>query len=221
MINKALLFWCAILCLFAGGTVIMFATGTIGPQRIAARQESSTRDVHDTDKNDDVSYRLSDEPISPFELTDQRGMKFNTSALQGKFWVASVFFASCPSVCRTQNNQVSKLQMRYGGRGVEFVSITCDPERDTPPALAKYAKLFAAEADKWHFLTGDFQKIRKIGNEVFHITVDREVHSDRLILVGQDGKVVGTYRSTQMDEFSDLIQKLDELLSSESHARLR
>lgn len=214
--NKALLFWSAILFLFAGSMVILFATGVIGPQRASATLGSPADDSHEPDDADGIAYRLSDEPVSPFELTDQRGVKYDTSVLAGKIWVASVFFASCTSVCRTQNNQVSKLQARYGDRGVEFVSITCDPDRDTPPALAKYSQLFGADPEKWHFLTGDFQKIRKVGNEMFHIMVDREVHSDRLILIGRDGKIIGTYRSTQLDEFSDLVGEIDELLTGES-----
>jgi len=214
--NKALVFWVALLMVFGGGMVVLLATGVLGSRRESVARTAPVSEDHGAKDSDGVVYRNDDEPVSPFELTDQRGKKYDTSVLQGKIWVASVFFASCPSVCRTQNTQVAKLQARYGEQGVEFVSITCDPDRDTPAALAKYSQLFAADPDKWHFLTGDFQKIRKVGNEMFHIAVDREVHSDRLILVGRDGMIVGTFRSTQLDEFSKLVETMDQMLSEES-----
>ena len=148
------------------------------------------------------------EPIEDFTLTDQKGRSFNSADLKGKVWVGSIFYASCPSTCRIQNTRVQELQKRFGDGGVQFVSVTCDPANDTPSKLNDYSKLFAADEEKWHFLTGDLELIKKIGGQGFGITVDDKVHSDRLILFDRDGRMVKTYRSLEPDQFAELIEEL-------------
>jgi protein SCO1/2 len=152
--------------------------------------------------------------LTEFTLTDQHGQPFESKSLQGKVWVASFFFANCPQICRMQNMQVAKLQNKYADRGVELVSITCDPQRDTPAALASYAEMFNAEAEHWHFLTGDLLYIRRIGAEIFQVAVEEETHSDRLLVIDRDGKIRGTYRATKPEQFAALESTLDELLEA-------
>jgi cytochrome oxidase Cu insertion factor (SCO1/SenC/PrrC family) len=119
-----------------------------------------------------------------------------------------------------QNQQVQKLQDEFKDQGLQLVSITCDPEVDTPEALGRYARLFNADPQVWHFLTGDIELIRKVGGRRFGITVDQKVHSDRLVLLDRDGDVVGTYRSLLPDQMVKLRSKLTELLSQEGNATL-
>jgi protein SCO1 len=156
----------------------------------------------------------SEERLTNFQMTDQSGKSFDSTSLQGKIWIGSIFFSSCPSTCRVQNERVMELQQKFASRGVEFVSITCDPEHDTPAVLADYSRIFGADKEKWHFLTADAKLIRRVGNEIFGITVQGLTHSDRLVLFDRGGTIVGTYRSTDRDEVTKLAVKVEELLNT-------
>ena len=92
------------------------------------------------------------------ELTNQDGKKvhFYSDILKGKTVVVNAFFTTCTSVCPPMNRNMEKIQEALGdrvGRDVFLVSITVDPEVDTPARLKDYAKKFHA-GPGWIFLTG-------------------------------------------------------------------
>jgi protein SCO1/2 len=92
------------------------------------------------------------------ELVDQNGKKvrFYSDVLKGKTVVVNAFFTSCTSVCPPMNRNMEKIQEALGervGRDVFLVSITVDPEVDTPARLKEYAQKFHA-GPGWIFLTG-------------------------------------------------------------------
>ena len=92
------------------------------------------------------------------ELIDQDGKKvrFYSDVLKGKTVVVNAFFTSCTSVCPPMNRNMEKIQEALGdrvGRDVFLVSITVDPEVDTPVRMKEYAKKFHAGRG-WIFLTG-------------------------------------------------------------------
>jgi len=92
------------------------------------------------------------------ELINQDGKKvhFYTDVLKGKTVVVNAFFTTCTSVCPPMNRNMEKIQELLGdrvGKDVFFVSITVDPDVDTPARLKDYAKKFHA-GPGWMFLTG-------------------------------------------------------------------
>lgn len=92
------------------------------------------------------------------ELTNQDGKKvrFYSDVLKGKTVVVNAFFTTCTSVCPPMNRSMEKIQEALGdrvGRDVFLVSLTVDPETDTPARLKDYAKKFHAGSG-WTFLTG-------------------------------------------------------------------
>lgn len=214
MKNKALLAWLLILFVFSGSTLLFLI------KRRTTDESASAQLVVAGQVNDhhDVTKQASQTPLT-FVLTDQSGASFSSESLRGKVWIGSIFYSSCPGTCRAQNLQVARLQKDYADKGVEFVSITCDPQKDTPQVLADYASLFNAQSDSWHFLTGDFELVEKIGGEGFGIVVAPQTHSDRLVLFDRDGTLVGTYRSTNVNDFEKLLRKLDEILAVTSEEK--
>ena len=60
--------------------------------------------------------------------------------------------------------------------------------------------------------------IEKIGNEMFGITVERQVHSDRLVLFDADGKCQGAFRSTNVNQFAELVEKLEQIVAAAEQA---
>lgn len=157
-----------------------------------------------------------DEPrkqtMESFQLTDSLDQPFDSKSLEGHLWLGSFFYTSCPGSCIMQNMEKAKLRNEFKERGLQLVSITCDPDNDTPAALAGYAERFQADPNNWFFCTGEFDYIQKIGNEFFDIKVEPQYHSDRVFLVGRDGKVIDSFRTSQKDQMEALHQTLDEML---------
>jgi len=97
------------------------------------------------------------------ELLNQNGEKvrFYTDVLKGKTVVVNAFFTTCTSVCPPMNRNMERIQEALGdrvGRDVFLVSITVDPEVDTPARLKDYARKFHA-GPGWIFLTGKKENI--------------------------------------------------------------
>jgi protein SCO1/2 len=152
-------------------------------------------------------------PLDDFELTERAGDNLRLESLRGQVWAASFFFASCPGTCLKMNQSIADLHAEFGPLGVKFVSVTVDPKNDTPERLRSYADKLGIKGDPktWLFLTGDFQDIADLGQGVFQVTVEPKTHSDRIVLVGGDGRVVGTYNALDtiaVDAFKKKVRAL-------------
>src|SRR6056297_1313507 len=134
-----------------------------------------------------------DDWLQSFELTERSGEKVASEGLTGQPYVVSFFFSTCPSICIMQNQKLQELQETFAGRGVRFLSITVDPDNDTPEALQEYAARFGADPDQWLFLTGDLNYIRRVGEEMYQVPVGKAAHTERLILVNPAGEIDGLY----------------------------
>ena len=86
------------------------------------------------------------EPAARFQLTDQQGKQFDSATLKGKVWMASVFFANCPGPCFRENQAIADILREIDDPNFIAVSLTCDPDNDTPAALAHYADRFEADS---------------------------------------------------------------------------
>ncbi|MBW8886046.1 MAG: SCO family protein, partial [Planctomycetia bacterium] len=104
-----------------------------------------------------------------FTLTERSGREVKWSELEGKVRVVSFFFSSCPANCLRQNQKVGEIQRAYAGKDVVCVSITCDPDTDSPERLREYAAKLEAPPDQWLFLTGRLIYIRRVASELFKV----------------------------------------------------
>ena len=96
--------------------------------------------------------------FSDVELINQDGqkMRFYSDVLKDKVVIINSFFTTCTSVCPPMNRNFEKVQEALGdrlGKEAFLVSISVDPETDTPPRLKEYSRRFHAR-DGWIFLTG-------------------------------------------------------------------
>jgi protein SCO1/2 len=159
--------------------------------------------------------------IPDFELVDQKGGPFLRGTMEGKLWVVDFFYSSCPGPCPMLTSRVSEIHEAFQGDGrVGFLSISSDPEKDTPEVLSLYAKKFGAD-ERWSFLTGLKPSIYKLAIEGFKLSLQEVVgaaepitHSTRLVLVDSHGWVRGFYEG--VGEESDgasarLIEDIREL----------
>jgi len=180
--------------------------------------------------NDQVAVFSNDGPVDPdsvtedepamapegwmtdFELIERTGNTVSSEELKGQPYVVSFFFSTCPSICIQQNQKVQQLQSEFEGKGVRFVSISVDPETDTPEALREYAARFGANPEKWLFMTGDLTYIRRVGAEVFRLAVDEKFHTEKFVLVDPKGEIVGYYSWPEPKQFEKLKADIRNLM---------
>lgn len=162
-----------------------------------------------------ATAKLDGQPLKQFMLTDQNGQSFDSDSLKGKVWVASFFFTNCPGVCLQLNRTLAAIQETDPQQDIRYISITCDPDNDTPQALAKYAEFFKADPKRWTFLTGDMATIRRIGQDFFKISVDKAVHTDRACVVDRGGHVRGRFRVTE-DGQVEMLKRLLAVVDAET-----
>jgi protein SCO1 len=104
-------------------------------------------------------------PAPPFTLTSQDGRAVSLAALRGKVVAVTFIYTSCPDICPLLTQKMVQVQDELGakfGLKVAFLSITIDPERDTPAVLKSYAQAFGAKLAGWSFLTGPPAAIRDV-----------------------------------------------------------
>ena len=151
--------------------------------------------------------------LKEFELTERSGRTVKSEDLRGEPYIACFFFSTCPGSCTRQSNQMQLLQSKFKNKPIKFVSITVDPEIDTPEVLTEYADKFQAIKDKWLYLTGPMAYIERVGAEKFFLGgVEKRGHPDRFCLVNAQGDVVGSYVWLEQAERDLLVAHANELL---------
>ena len=156
-----------------------------------------------------------EEWLSRFELTERSGKTVKSEDLLGQPYVVSFFYSTCPSICVQQNQKLKELQDAFEGEGVRFVAISVDPETDTPERLREYAARFGADENQWLFMTGDLTYIRRIGAEVYRQHADKQVHTERFILVDASGEIEGFYDWPQKRQFEKLQDAIRTMIDAE------
>jgi len=142
--------------------------------------------------------------LPEFSLTNRDGRAFGRDELRGKVWLASFIFTRCGGVCPLITERLKTLPVEYPELGgLERVSITVDPEFDTPTVLAAYAKAhgIADSTDvRWRFLTGQPERVKSLILTGFKLALDPGatpqepiLHSTKLVLVDGQGDVRGLY----------------------------
>lgn len=208
--NKAIIFWLALLFLFCGGAVIWAG------YKYSVRTGSGLDGHAESPDGAKQPYVPDGGLLETFALTDRSGKQVRSQDFDGKVQVVSFFFSSCPSVCRQQNRQVETLVKEFGPQGVKFVSITCDPDTDTPPVLAEYARQFHSPGDQWYFLTGELNYLRRVGAEIYMLPVDKQVHSEKLIVVDRWGKIRGRYHWGEAAGMAEMKRMLTKFLAEKT-----
>jgi protein SCO1 len=156
--------------------------------------------------------------VSDFTLTDQTGASFKSESLAGHVWVANFMFTNCPGPCPRMSSQMHEVQSALAGQDVKLVSMTVDPNRDTPQVLAKYAAFYSATPGVWYFLTGPRETLNHLGQDVFKLNpVDGSFdHSTRFVLVDRNMQMRGYYLTSEPDAIQRVIADAKALLRQRS-----
>ena len=166
--------------------------------------------------------------VPDFSLTEASGRTVTRSDLAGGPWVADLVFTNCGGICPTMSAAMSRLVTSSSDLPqVRFVSISVDPERDTPEALTAYAERFKADRERWLFLTGDQAAIRDLAVQGLKLPLadgdpaqgeDPILHSQRFVLIDAQARVRGTYDVRDQEAMFKLRGDLERLTQGERAA---
>lgn len=140
--------------------------------------------------------------VNPFSLTNQHGQVVTRESLAGKVWLAEIIFSRCPVQCLKMTRELVAIQNELPKRDdLGFVSLTADPEYDTPAVLKNYGAAHGADPARWNFLTGSKSNLYSLALDGLLLSVrenpdkqnanldDLFIHSTRLVLVDRKGRL--------------------------------
>jgi protein SCO1/2 len=156
-----------------------------------------------------------------YQLTSQEGRPVSNSDLYGRVVLYDFIYTHCTTVCPAMTGQMLQIQRRLAAMGlsedVALVSITFDPQRDTPERLREYAERMNADQANWLWLTGDKISIKRLVGSDFgvyfeQVPIDRAnavaaglseeeiasgydfIHAVMFVLVDEKGMIRAEYR---------------------------
>jgi cytochrome oxidase Cu insertion factor (SCO1/SenC/PrrC family) len=157
--------------------------------------------------------------LSDFKLTNQNGATVTLATLKGHVWVADIIFTRCAGPCLTMSRQMQELQSALPASSpVRLVSLTTDPDFDTPPVLTRYAERFGADTNRWMFLTGTKPGLAALAQNGLKLSAvektseEREspedlfIHSTIFVTVDKQGRLRGVFQ-TEGPEVSWPVEK--------------
>jgi protein SCO1 len=147
--------------------------------------------------------------IANFALTNQNGATVTLADLGGRVWVADIIFTRCPGPCLKMTRQMKELQDALPpGSRTRLVSLTTDPDFDTPEVLKAYAQRFGANPTRWMFLTGTKVQIANLAIDSLKLTAvakppgerqspeDLFIHSTIFVIADKRGQLRGVFQTT-------------------------
>ena len=178
-----------------------------------------------------IEMKWPESGIADFEFTERSGKVIHKEDLVGHPWVVSFIFTHCAGPCFRVTSAMRRLQDEFfKDTDLRLVTITVDPERDTPAQLTKYAKDFQASPERWLFLTdpsGMKDKIYPLINGSFLMPVQEAtgkmrvegyefIHTNNILLVNEQGVVQGKWNSIDDASFDQLRRELRKRLNKTS-----
>jgi protein SCO1/2 len=154
--------------------------------------------------------------FSDVELINQDGQKvrFYSDVLKDKVVIVNTFFTTCTSVCPPMNRNLERIQEALGdrlGKEAFLVSISVDPETDTPPRLKEYASRFHARPG-WIFLTGKKENVDWALYKLGQYFEKKDDHST-VIVIGNEPKGLWK-KALGLAKAEDLMKVVDDVLNN-------
>ena len=146
--------------------------------------------------------------IAPFSLTNQIGVVTTLEDLRGQVWLADIIFTRCPGPCARMTRQMASVQAALPKDSqAKLISLTTDPEFDSPEVLKNYGEKFGADPARWHFLTGTKLGIAALAGDSLKLTAletkpesrtradDLFNHSTIFVLVDKHARLRGAFET--------------------------
>ena len=159
--------------------------------------------------------------LGSFRFTERSGRSVTEADLSDDVWIAAFIFTRCPISCPKISSVMKGLQGPLGDAGVKLVSLSVDPDYDTPAVLTRYANGLGADPSRWWFLTGKQDEVVDLILNRFHLDVARNEgveadpgakaeavrHSPRLVLVDRGNIVSGFFDSDDPESVKALVAR--------------
>ena len=154
--------------------------------------------------------------VPEFTLTDQNRRPVSLSQFAGKVVAITFIYTRCPlpDYCFRLSNNLGRVQKRFAdrlGRDLILLSVTLDPQNDSPDALAKYARIWKADAAGWHFLTGALADVKRVCG-LFGVNSWPDegflTHSLHTAIIDRHGKLAANIEGNQFsaEQLGDLVE---------------
>ncbi len=154
--------------------------------------------------------------VPNFTLIDQNRQQVTLSQFRGKVVAINFIYTSCalPQFCFRNANTFGVLQKRFKekmGRDLVLLTVTFDPQRDGPEALARYAQTWKADPATWHFLTGTVGEIQHV-TSLFGVDYFPDEglmnHSLHTAILGRQGRLVANIEGNRFTaaQLGDLVE---------------
>lgn len=168
--------------------------GAQQPVPVAAHQH-----MHETmETQAKVSVRSAKVTVPDVMVVDQnnRTLHFYRDLVQGKTVAINFIFTTCTTICppMTANfASVQKKMMERGAKDLHLISVSVDPENDTPAKLKSYAAMFNAQPG-WTFVTGSRSELEQLWN-AFSITAGNKLDHSPTVAIGNEPRHEWTFVS--------------------------
>lgn len=144
-------------------------------------------------------------PVPDFTLMDQTRKRIRLAQLRSKVVGITFIYTSCPlpDYCFRLSNNFGRLAKRFSarmGRDLVLLSISFDPAHDTPDVLAKYAAIWKADPNSWHFLTGSLPEVKEVCHRFglnFWPDEASLTHSLHTVVVDRQGRLAANFEGNQ------------------------
>lgn len=157
-------------------------------------------------------------------LVSADGSAFSIAEYRGKSVVLNFIFTRCPSICPTQTSALERVRDALPvsiRERVQFVSVTIDPEHDTPEVLSEFARRLGVNVPNWTFVTGTKTDIEAL-HQLYSATdlpggASPLDHRTEIRLLDASGRVAQTYAGSPLDEarLAREIQTVDRLFGDQ------
>jgi cytochrome oxidase Cu insertion factor (SCO1/SenC/PrrC family) len=157
--------------------------------------------------------------VPDFALVSQTGEPVTLDTLRGRPFAVAAIFTTCSGPCPKITASMRRLQDVLAEADVRLVSVSVDPETDTPEVLAAYADAYTADGERWLFLTGEEEEIHGFLREGLWLPLARAAegeaepgqevtHSTKIVAVDRTGRLRGWYEGVDAAEVDRLAERL-------------
>jgi cytochrome oxidase Cu insertion factor (SCO1/SenC/PrrC family) len=144
---------------------------------------------------------------------DNKPVRFYSDLLKGKVVLINFLFTTCKGVCPPMTANLARVQKYLGervGRDVLLLSVSVDPETDTPGVLKKYADSFKAQPG-WYFLTGEKRSVDWVLYKLGGYVEDKDKHTSVLIIGNEaTGEWMKVHALSNPTEIAAAVTRLSE-----------
>ena len=176
------------------------------PPASAHSLKSLENNLHDKEKY----FQPLDKEAPDFELQDAEGLTVRLRDFRGKVVVLHFIYTNCPDVCPLHAERIAEIQQMVNRTpmrdGVQFVTITSDPKRDTPEIMRAYGTAHGLDQANWTFLTCGPERltatrelVEKFGHKFTEVDGGYQVHGVVTHVIDRDGRWRANFHGLRFD----------------------